>query len=240
MTEENEATTEDLLNARDAKNTWRRRAWILIGITVASLMAVSVMATLLLVGSERKVDTLAGTNDAQRQQFVDCKTLPKTDPRCQTPVAPESKTILQQGPQGIQGVSGLQGPRGLPGEQGPQGSPGPRGPQGIAGPTGKNGTTPPCVLVLGGCDGDTGPQGPKGDQGIQGPKGDTGVAGAAGDQGPKGDQGIQGPQGLEGDAGPPAYPFDFIFVVPGTLPNPDTTYTCRIENPTTPARCTAS
>ncbi len=69
-----------------------------------------------------------------------------------------------------------------------------QGSQGLQGPPGAKGDS-----------GAAGPQGPKGDTGAIGPqgqKGDTGPAGPQGPQGAKGDAGAAGPQGAKGDTGP--------------------------------------
>lgn len=160
-----------------------------------------------------------------------------------------------------------EGPSGPPGETGEQGL---RGPKGDKGDKGDPGATPPCLLQANRCVGATGgigaagpigPQGPKGDQGLKGEKGDS-VTGPVGPEGPKGDTGDKGDRGDpcspsipecrgpagpkgdtgdKGDPGTPAFPFTFKFTVPGTLPNdPGTTYTCVVENSTTPAACVQS
>jgi hypothetical protein len=68
---------------------------VLMVVTVVSLLAAAVFATLFWVQADEKVDTLAQTNDAQRQQFITCQQLPKTDPRCKTPVAPPATKIVE-------------------------------------------------------------------------------------------------------------------------------------------------
>jgi alpha-tubulin suppressor-like RCC1 family protein len=89
--------------------------------------------------------------------------------------SPATYGVLQQGPQGSQGLAGPQGPIGLTGPQGLQGAQGPKGDKG-----------------------DTGAQGP---MGLTGPQGPAGVNGANGAQGPVGPQGAQGPAGPQGATG---------------------------------------
>jgi len=188
---------QEALEARHVKNTWKRRAWIFGILMTVAMVAAGVTSYLYLYGSRNQV---AAISDAQRQQFITCQDLPKTDARCQEPVAPPAKEILKQGPQGIPGIQGVAGPQGIQGPQGKQGPIGPIGPQGPPGAAGKNGVTPPCQLLLGGCQGADGKQGPEGPQGPQG------VEGKQGEQGPKGEQGLQGFPGPKGDIGPDGLP----------------------------------
>lgn len=122
-------------------------------------------------------------------------------------VCAKSKEIVDRPPaeKGDPGATGARGPIGPQGPAGPAGPPGPAGPQGAAG------RTPPCLLQLGGCEGQAGktgvtgpagPAGPAGPNGVDGKDGVDGADGAPGDQGPKGESGIQGPQGPEGPQGP--------------------------------------
>ena len=107
-----------------------------------------------------------------------------------------------QGPQGVQGNSGIdgtQGPEGLQGPQGNSGIDGTQGPQGNSGIDGIDGTQGPEGLQ--GLQGINGTQGLQGPQGIQGPQGLQGLQGAQGLQGLQGitgTQGFQGAQGLQG------------------------------------------
>lgn len=196
-----EEPIQEAMEARHFKNMWKRRAWVFGILMVVAIMAAGITSTLYLTESRNK---LAVSSDAQRQQFITCQDLPKTDARCQQPVAPPAKEILKEGPQGIpgvQGTSGLQGPQGVQGIQGPQGKQGPAGPQGPPGAAGKNGVTPPCQLLLGGCQGSDGKQGPTGPEGARGPQGEQGVKGETGAKGDIGPEGVPGAQGPKGDTG---------------------------------------
>jgi hypothetical protein len=190
---------QEAMEARHAKNKWRTRAWIFGIIAMVAILAAGLLTILYLNDSRNQV---AATSDAQRQQFITCQDLPKTDPRCQQPVAPPAQEVIK-GAQGIPGVQGIQGPPGPQGVQGPQGPPG---------SPGKNGITPPCVLMLGGCKGTKGDKGDsvkgdKGDKGdsVKGDKGDPGTDGKDGEpclptnpecRGPQGPQGTQGADGV--------------------------------------------
>lgn len=71
-------------------------------------------------------------------------------------------------------------------------------------PDGDGSGTPVCVddpsgLLVAGCDGAVGPEGPAGPVGPQGPAGPQGLPGL---QGPEGLEGPEGPQGLQGPEGP--------------------------------------
>lgn len=188
---------QEAMEARHFKNTWKRRAWVFGILMVVAIFAAGVTSTLYLTESR---DRLAVTSDAQRQQFITCQDLPKTDARCQQPVAPPAKEILKEGPQGIPGIQGVPGPQGI---QGPQGRQGPTGPQGPPGATGKNGVTPPCQLLLGGCQGADGKQGDKGDKGDKGDsiKGDPGTNGTNGSDCLPTNPDCRGDKGDKGDTG---------------------------------------
>ncbi|MCA1800057.1 MAG: right-handed parallel beta-helix repeat-containing protein, partial [Actinobacteria bacterium] len=131
-----------------------------------------------------------------------------TDAGLEGPQGIQGETGLTgpQGPQGIQGETGLtgdtgaQGIQGLPGEDGATGATGPDGPQGIQGETGLPGDTGPQGPI--GLTGDTGPQGIQGVEGPAGPEGPQGLPGDDGATGPTGPQGTQGETGLTGATGP--------------------------------------
>lgn len=213
MSDDNEQPVQDDVARHLDRARYVRRSWIFGGVLLVALLLIAVLATLLWTNSQGNVNRLAQSNDAQRNQFEYCKTAPKTDPKCQAPVAQPAEKVVQ-GPQGIQGVPGLQGERGPEGPQGPPGPQGPRGPQGLPG------NSPRCLLEPTRCTGAAGPQGPAGPQGVQGekgPQGDAGDTGAKGDQGevgpagpagPAGPQGEVGPQGPAGPAGPQGPPGD--------------------------------
>ena len=110
----------------------------------------------------------------------------------------ESSIVIEQGPQGEQGIAG---PQGLQGPQGEQGIAGPQGLQGLKGDPGDNG-----LDGLPGNDGLQGIAGPQGPQGLKGDPGDTGATGATGPQGLKGDTGDTGPQGPAGPQGDQGIP----------------------------------
>lgn len=115
------------------------------------------------------------------------------------------------------------GEAGTDGRDGRQGQRGPRGAVGAAGAAG---------LTI------TGPRGPAGATGATGPKGDTGSAGQNGRDGA--DSTVPGPrgeQGAQGEPGQSAYPFTFVFVMPGLTG--DTTYTCNLTAPGETATCTS-
>lgn len=90
----NEEVQEAIARHKTARSS---RAWfpILTVVTIVSLMTASVFATLFWARSERAVSTLSQSNDAQRQQFITCQQLPRTDPRCKTPVAPPATKIIE-------------------------------------------------------------------------------------------------------------------------------------------------
>jgi hypothetical protein len=201
-------------------------------VTIVALTAAAVFATLFWANSQNNADRLAQTNDAQRQQFITCQDLPKTDVRCQTPVAPPAKEVVT-GPQGIQGVQGITGEMGPPGPQGPQGPPGPMGKPGTPG------QPPACWLDATRCVGATGPTGKQGQQGEKGEQGLPGKDGVDGKDGTDGTNGINGTNGTNGVDGKNAYPFTFTFVIPANPPiqMSDQTYKCEVVDPTTPATC---
>jgi hypothetical protein len=87
-------------------------------------------------------------------------------------------TLVNQGPQGIQGIPGVVGPAGAVGPQGLIGPQGIQGTPGVIGPVGPIGATGPAGLI--------GPQGIPGTPGTIGPAGPTGAAGLAGATGPQG------------------------------------------------------
>ena len=94
-------------------------------------------------------------------------------------------TLADQGPAGVQGLTGAAGavgPKGDTGAQGPKGDTGPAGAKGDRGAAGAAGAA--------------GATGAAGASGLPGPKGDTGSAGV---QGPRGNAGATG---LTGAAGP--------------------------------------
>ncbi|WP_156045487.1 collagen-like protein [Herbidospora cretacea] len=123
-----------------------------------------------------------------------------------------TETKITWGGQGEQGPMGLQGMTGNPGPQGPKGQTGPQGPKGQTGATGPQGpkgeTGPAGPQGPKGETGPAGPQGAKGEAGPAGPKGANGEdgkdgkTGPVGPQGPKGDTGPAGPQGPKGETGP--------------------------------------
>jgi len=105
----------------------------------------------------------------------------------------------------------------IEGPAGPIGYPGPPGPAGVAGPAGPQG-----IQGLPGERGNQGVQGQEGPQGVPGPEGAQGPPGPEGKQGPPGES-ITGPGGPEGKRGPPG-PITFIQPSPGSLKNPEYSY----------------
>ena len=118
-------------------------------------------------------------------------------------VATESEDfyiVINHGPPGYTGSSGMLegvGFTGSRGEIGYTGSAGPQGEQGIQGIQGDTGFTGSTGLQ--GPIGYTGSTGPQGVQGVQGIQGDTGFTGSIGPQGPVG---LTGSTGATGPAGP--------------------------------------
>lgn len=99
-----------------------------------------------------------------------------------------------------EGKPGDQGKTGPAGQTGPQGPVGPQGPPGVAG---RNGVTPPCALLLGGCQGAAGKNGTNGQPGPVGPAGADGKEGPPGKDGqPGADSTVPGPTGPTGPTGP--------------------------------------
>ena len=169
-----------------------------------------------------RIENLERSLAAQRAQFQACKDKQPGTKGCTTPVAPSPGEI---GPQGVQGIQGTEGPPGPEGPQGPQGLQGVPGPDGPAGHMGQPGQP--------------------GDAGSPGPSGAPGSTGDVGPQGPQGEQGPPGPPGADGKDGQPgadgkdAFPFTFVFTVPGVTPvSPDRTYACVVTNPSQDVTCT--
>lgn len=133
----------------------------------------------------------------------------------------DARTIVQEGPQGAQGVPGVQGVQGIPGVQGVIGVPGAQGPRGLPGMPGSDGAAgangvdgtngidgAPGVDGAPGLNGLDGPAGPAGEAGARGPAGPPGPAGADGPAGPQGEPGKDGaigPRGPKGAAGKPPF-----------------------------------
>lgn len=86
-------TPEEAIARHKAASKWRVVTAVLAVISIPALLAASVLATVLYMSSQGNVEKLADSNDRQIQQFTDCKTLPKNDPRCQQPVAPPASEI---------------------------------------------------------------------------------------------------------------------------------------------------
>src|SRR5438045_513111 len=93
---------------RERAERKRDRFYAIVALMLAFVAILAVAAVALVSATQRgkDIDKLAIGLDASRQQVEYCAQpkVPKSDPRCQTPVAPPAKEIV--GPQGIQGVQG--------------------------------------------------------------------------------------------------------------------------------------
>lgn len=185
----------------------RERLWPAVSV-LAMAGAAAALVVAVLNGSEQRGDKEAAqgelTSLAEQVQSA-CQRDPVTARKILgADACGKSKEIVERPPaeKGEPGATGARGPQGPAGPQGPTGPAGPVGPQGAAG------RTPPCVLLMGGCqgqdgkDGAAGQDGQPGAAGVDGKDGAPGADGAQGEQGPKGDQGIQGPAGPQGPEGP--------------------------------------
>lgn len=86
-----------------------------------------------------------------------------------------------------------------------------------------SGNDNPVIIV--GTPGEDGEDGEDGSRGPRGPRGFTGLPGLPGIAGPPGPAGSDGTDGTDGRD---AFPFTFVFTVPGNGIGNDHTYSCRI------------
>lgn len=159
----------------DEERRDRRIRWILIGLTILVLLAISGVIWLVVGGNNA-----TNQRDAAVDQSVDlaqqvaraCASgqLPATDRLCAK--ASEVQATPIPGATGATGATGPQGPEGVPGRDGRDGGPGPPGPAGATGEPGPAGSN--------GSDGVNGADGKDGADGADGPPGPAGPPGAAG------------------------------------------------------------
>lgn len=85
------------------------------------------------------------------------------------------------------------------------------------------------VVIVGspGPAGDDGEDGARGPRGLRGLRGFTGLPGLPGIDGTDGTDGTDGADGADGED---AFPFTFVFTIPGNGINEGQTYTCRIAD----------
>lgn len=229
----------------------RTLAWTLVGVLILSLVTTTVAVWTAL--GQRQEMAQAGVDLAEQVQAA-C-----ADPDRRTEdlgsLCENADTVADAG-SNLEPIPGPTGPRGLTGLTGLTGTQGPRGPGGPEGPSGPEG--PPGPSGRPGEPGDPGPEGRPGDPGEDGPGGPEGQAGKPGDPGgpgkpgdpgepgqngpqgpagPAGPAGPGGPAGPQGEPGAPAYPFTFVFTVPGGGPlQGPTAYQVTCTGPSVPCQ----
>lgn len=238
----------------DIDSTARMKRWVAI-LAIAILLIAGAVTILFVQGKDKSTDRAQTTaSKASEEKYtlaqqVAAACAVKDSANDLGGLCTKADQIIKDGPSGPTGPIGPPGPAGPEGPLGPKGSTGDVGPAGPAGPTGNTGPTGARGLqgtagVAGkdgaaGADGQPGAVGDAGPAGSTGPAGDTGAQGPSGPAGPQGEPGATGPQGPAGEAGPAgtsAYPFTFQFTIDqGPLQN--TTYTCTLVEPGTPATC---
>jgi hypothetical protein len=186
--EERDPELADALHRREDVRKADRTKLILGAVAFVSVLAAAILATLFWANSQNNANRLAASNDAGIVQFEYCKKAPKTDPRCQQPVAQPAEKVVS-GPQGVQGIQGIAGRDGA------------QGPQGIQGKQGVPGVTPPCLSTASRCQGSPGIPGIDGKPGLAGKDGANGVDGKNGLDGKNGTNGLDGKDGAPGVAG---------------------------------------
>lgn len=200
---------------------------LLVGLAVAVMEQSAQLERAAAVDQESKADRarLHAGLEAQQEAFDEANS--RLVDAGQAPVAVPSAV-----PEALEGPAGETGERGPVGPAGPAGVPGQDGEDGADGRPGRPGT-----------DGAAGTPGAAGSTGQAGSRGETGATGSQGDRGPAGEQGPagpvgpQGPAGADGVPGASAYPFTFVFTVPGVVPgDPGTTYTVTCQ----PEGCSVS
>lgn len=85
-------------------------------------------------------------------------------------------------------------------------------------------------IVIVGPAGQNGVNGRDGEDGARGPRGPRGFTGLPGLPGIDGSDGADGTDGTDGTDGRDAFPFTFVFTVPGNGVGGDHTYTCRVPD----------
>lgn len=200
---------------------WTVAAVLVVGLVVLLTVAVVEQsrqldqAALNDADSKRDRDALHGAIDAQAEALAEAngKLIDAGEPPVATPSAIPSTSAST----GATGERGLRGPSGTEGDRGARGPAGGRGLAGKPGPPGPGGAT-----GAAGARGEPGPSGSSGSDGARGEPGPQGERGPAGEPGAPGAPGAAGAPGADGQS---AYPFTFVFTVPGVVPGDDTTYT---------------
>jgi len=223
MTSGDEIVREATLDGKDHRS---RKIIIVLSILALVGFVTAGVAGYIAWGDKQEQVNAGKSLAVQVQQACQDQTVNTEDVRQLCEKAKQVEKITEEGPQGPPGLPGVSGQPGLPGDDGEDGSPGPRGPAGAKGDTGEPGAA--------GSAGEPGQSGSNGAPGETGPQGPQGERGAPGETGPQGPQGPAGERGPEGPAGPSAYPFTFVFTIPGDLVDPDRTFTVTCLAPAEP------
>lgn len=229
MTRREEIISESVSDAKEETRS-SRFIFLLLGVIAILLLIISGLL-FFSAYSEQKDEADSGQAFASGylaacEDPEDSRTLPKDF--CEDAEAVlEGGTKVEPvpGPPGKDGEDGLDGENGLDGEDGQDGKNGPPGPRGGPGADGDDGT-----------DGQNGPTGPTGTPGLSAYQ----VAVANGFAGTVSEwlNSLVGANGADGQDGRSAFPFTFVFTVPGDNPiEPDRTYTVTCEGPN---NCTAT